>query len=87
VEPRPDLAIAVEAPGVLAGVDHARILAIGYRRPPFASGRLLLRLDARQTIERVGLQSEPGSVLVVESLGEAASARRELREAREEADR
>jgi hypothetical protein len=84
---RPDLGIRVVTTDTLVGVDHARVLALGVWRPPFASARLVLRLDPQQTLERVGLRSEPGTVFVLESLGEAAEARSSVREAREEADR
>jgi hypothetical protein len=85
LERRADVAVAVDAPGRLEGVDHARLLSVNYRRQPFASGRLVLSLDAQQAIETIGIEGEPGSVAIVESLGEAGAARREIREAQEKA--
>jgi hypothetical protein len=86
VQARSDLRIEPSHDRTLVGIDHARLLSISYRRQPFASAKLVLALDGDQAVKTVGIEGEPGSVLFVESLGEAAAARREFREAEEKAD-
>lgn len=66
------------------GIDQANLLSIDYRRQPFAAAKLAVTLDDQQAVKSVGIQGEPGSAPFVRSLGEAATARREIREAQKE---
>jgi hypothetical protein len=70
----------------LDGIDQAHLLAVDYRRQPFADAKLAVTLDRNQAVKSVGIQGEPGSTPLVQSVGEAAAARREIREAQEEVD-